>query len=353
MPEPFGEPAAAGSVESVGRRRSRTAVVGLGDISALHLAAIAANPGIELVAVCDTDPERLHAASAFWGVPGFGDHRDLLATIEPDVVHVTTPHDQHVPVALDAIAAGTHVLTEKPVANSVTEAERLLAAARSASVKVGVVLQNRYNPTAIAMREVIASGRLGAIRGARAAVWWTRPPGYYTAAPWRGQWSRSGGGVLINQAIHTIDLLLWLLGEPESVRGVAANLSHPRIEVEDTATISIAHAGGASSTFFATNTHHANDDAELIVDGALGTLRFVGGRVELITAAGNEVLATDAQATGERSYWGKGHELLIADFHARLADPEPFWIDLATAIAPLRVLREVYRQSNLLAGQQF
>lgn len=328
------------------------AIVGLGDISALHLAAIQASPSIELVAVCDVDPVRLRAVSEAFGVPGFADHRALLAAIRPDVVHVTTPHNQHAPVALDALAAGSNVLTEKPVAHTVAAAEELLERAKLASGKIGVVLQNRYNPTSVALREVLTSGRLGRIHGARAAVWWSRPADYYTRAPWRGQWQQSGGGVLINQAIHTLDLLLWLLGPASEVHGVAANTVHPNVEVEDAATIVLKHAGGASSTLFATNTHHTNDDVELIIDGEFGRAQLKGGRAELITAEGTELLATDAQDSGERSYWGKGHELLIADFHARLTDPEPFWIDLASGIAPLRVLREVYRQSGLLAGQQ-
>lgn len=329
------------------------AVVGCGDISALHLAAIDAAPGIELVAVVDTDPERAERAAQPRGVPWFTDHRTMLEQARPDVVHVTTPHHQHVPVALAALAAGVHVLTEKPVAHSLAEAERLAAAAASAPGKVGVVLQNRYNPTSVALHEALAAGAIGRPLGARAAVWWHRDAAYYASAPWRGRLAEAGGGVLINQAIHTLDLLLWLLGDPESVRGSASTLALAGVvDVEDTATIVIDHRPGVRSTLFATNTHHTNDDVELRIDGELGSLSLVQGRAELATDDGVRVLATDRQASGERSYWGRGHELLIADFHARLADPEPFWIGVEAGIAPLRVLREVYRQSGLLPSGQ-
>jgi predicted dehydrogenase len=329
------------------------AVVGLGDVSALHLDAIAADPAIGLVGVCDIDPARAAVASGRWGVPGFGSVEELLASVRPDVVHVTTPHFQHVPVALAALAAGVHVLTEKPVAHTVAEAERLRAAASTSSARVGVVLQNRYNPSSIALREALDAGAIGRPVGARAAVWWHRDAAYYAASPWRGRWAEAGGGVGINQAIHTLDLLLWLLGDASAVRGRAATLTlGDHIEVEDTVTIVLDHASGVRSTFFATNTHHTNDDVELRIDGETGSLQLVAGRAELVTADGIRVLATDAQADGARSYWGLGHARLISDFHSSLSGPDPFWLGLDAGIAPLRVLRETYRQSGLLPSDQ-
>lgn len=329
------------------------AVVGLGDISSLHLEAICTAPAIELVGVCDVDPARVAAVSERWGVPGFGSVEELLASVRPDVVHVTTPHFQHVPVACAALAAGVHVLTEKPVAHTVAEAERLRAAASTSSSRVGVVLQNRYNPTSIALRTALDAGAIGRPVGARAAVWWHRDAAYYAASPWRGRWTEAGGGVLINQAIHTLDLLLWFLGDAVNVRGRAATLTlGNHIEVEDTATIVLDHASGVRSTFFATNTHSTNDDVELRIDGQTGSLQLVAGRAELVTPDGVQVLATDAQADGARSYWGRSHAALISDFHASLSGPDPFWLGLDTGIAPLRVLREAYRQSGILPSDQ-
>ena len=329
------------------------AVVGTGDISALHLDAILANPRIELVGVCDVDASRAEAAGRAFGVPCFTDHRALLRAVSPQVVHVTTPHDQHVPVALDALDAGAHVLMEKPVGESVAAGLRLVERAAASSKKVGVVFQNRYNPTAAAIRDVLTAGVLGPITGARAAVWWFRPAAYYAAAPWRGRWDTAGGGVLINQAIHTLDLLLWFLGAPSAVSGRAETLAlQGAIQVEDTATILIDHEGGVRSTLFATNTHHTNADVELEVTGRDGSVRLVGGEALLTDGSGTRRIATDTQASGERSYWGKGHSLLIDDFHARLDDPDPFWIGPAEALVPLQVLREVYRQSGILPEGQ-
>jgi len=325
------------------------AVVGIGDISALHLDAIGQISTIDLVGVCDVDPERAERAGQTHGVPWFTDHRDLLAAVSPDVVHITTPHNQHVPVALDALEAGSHVLTEKPIGHSVAEGQRLVDAAAHTSLKVGVNFQNRYNPSAVAIREVVDSGRLGPIVGARGAVWWFRPAAYYDRAPWRGQWNGSGGGVLINQAIHTLDLLLWYLGRATRVTGVASNLSLPGvIEVEDTATVLIDHSSGVRSTFFATNAHHENADVELEISGRDGSVSLAGGTVRLTDSTGTQVIATDEQATGQRSYWGRGHSMLIEDFHARLGESEPFWISPDDGLAALRVLRQTYQQSGML-----
>lgn len=325
------------------------AVVGLGDISAIHLDAIAGNPGIRLVGVCDVDPDRAARTASERGVPGFTDHQALFEALHPQVVHVTTPHHQHVPVALDAIDAGVHVLTEKPVAHTVAEGQRLVERAAAASVKVGVVLQNRYNPTSVAIRDLLAAGTLGPITGGRAAVWWSRTPAYYAASPWRGRWSESGGGVLINQAVHTLDLLLWFLGDPVAMRGTAATLAlADTIEVEDTATVVMDHEQGVRSVFFATNAHHTNADVELQLIGRDGSATLTDGRVLLTDGAGTRQVATDARPSGERSYWGLSHALLIDEFYATLEDPEPFWLSPAVGVRALTVLRSVYAQSGLL-----
>ena len=197
------------------------AVIGCGTISVVHFEAIEALPDCQLVAVCDTDPETAALASARYGVPAFASHTELLAELRPEVVHVTTPHDQHVQPAIDCLTAGVNVIVEKPVAHTLAEAERLVAAAEQPSApKIGVCFQNRYNATSQAAAELLASGKLGRVIGGSATLFWHRPQAYYEARPWRGEFARSGGGTLINQAIHNLDLLLWLLGEPHCGRRI-------------------------------------------------------------------------------------------------------------------------------------
>ena len=322
---------------------TRAAVIGCGDVSVVHFEAIEALDDLELVAVCDVDRGTAAGAAERYGVPSFASHADLLAAVRPDVVHIATPHDQHVQPAIDCLAAGVSVLVEKPVAHTRSEAERLIAAAKQPGApKIAVCFQNRYNATSQAMADLLASGRLGPILGGSATVCWHRPPAYYRSRPWRGQLDRSGGGVLINQAIHSVDLLQWLLGEVRTVRGRASRLAIDGVDVEDTATFVLDHDGGARSVFFATNANATDSPVtlEVVTEGAELFLRrdltvqYADGRVEV---------TRERQATsGGRAYWGTSHRLLIADFYARLAEPEPFWIGPREAAKSLDILSRVY-----------
>jgi UDP-N-acetyl-2-amino-2-deoxyglucuronate dehydrogenase len=339
------------------------AVIGLGDISTVHLPAISRLEGVRLVGVADVDPARAAAGGAAYDVPSFTDHRELLARLRPDVVHVCTPHDQHVPVALDALDAGAHVLTEKPIAHTVAEGRRLVdraATATAAGQRIGVCFQNRYNATSVALKDALASGRYGTVHGARASVWWHRAPAYYAAAPWRGEWARAGGGTLINQAIHTLDLLLWLLGDvaPDGIFGRAGQRAlRGTIAVEDTADVWLTHLGGVRSGLFATNAHVTNAPVMLEITTDHGALRLDDGVLEwrehdAADPTLPQILARDIAPSGTRSYWGASHERLVEEFYATLDQPGRFWIGPEQGLAPLTVLRTVYAQSGLIPADQ-
>jgi UDP-N-acetyl-2-amino-2-deoxyglucuronate dehydrogenase len=322
------------------------ALIGCGDVSAIHLEAIAALDGIELAAVCDTDPDRLAAAAKALSVPGFADHRQLIDSVRPDVVHICTPHDQHAQVAIDCLEQGVHVITEKPLAHTVKDGQRLIEAAEQNPAKIAVCFQNRYNAGVAAIHRLLTSGDVGEVTGAGATVMWHRTAEYYRDRPWRGRWSTSGGGLLMNQAIHTVDLVQWLVGPVTRVRGHAAtHLLGDVIEVEDTAEMVLDHANGARSVFYATvaNTENApvtlditTEQATLSLRGDL-TVSFADGRVEVVPER--------RAASGGRSYWGVSHELLIRDFYDRLGDPEPFWISPQEAAKSLAIVKDVYAQS--------
>ncbi len=326
------------------------AVVGIGDISGNHLQAIVEHPAIDLVAVCDIVPDRADAAAKQWDVPGFTDVDTMLREVHPDVVHITLPHYLHATVATAALKAGSHVLTEKPVAESYGAGVELARVARESGCTLGVCFQNRYNDSSVAMRRLVDDRTYGAVLAARASVWWHRDEAYYKASPWRATWREAGGGVLINQTIHTLDLLCWLLGAPESVAGMAGNLTHRHItEVEDTAAIAMRHPGGVTSAYFATNSHSENAPVELELVFESATVRLQDGQLLAATADGDvEVIASDLAGEGERSYWGTSHARLIADFYAHLSAEKPFWIDADAALVSLGVLRDAYIASGLV-----
>ena len=324
------------------------AVVGCGDVSIMHLHAIGNLDGADLVGVCDTDPVRAVAAAEQYGVPAFADHRELLEAVRPDVVHVCTPHHQHTSVAIDCLDAGAGVLVEKPVANTIAEADRLIAAARARpDVKTGICLQNRYNTTAQAARKLLESGELGAVVGGSATLLWHRDPEYYRARPWRGRVRDSGGGVLINQAIHTLDLMEWLLGDVVGVRGHTGRYALDGVvDVEDTAHALLDHAGGARSVVFATVTNVADSPVTIEVVTELAVLLIRGDLTVNYADGRTETVAERRLSTGGRAYWGASHELLIADFYRTLADPEPFWIGPQEGARSLRLVDQIYRQNS-------
>ncbi len=297
-------------------------MIGRGDVSVVHLAAIE-KLGASLVAVVDSKI----------------DHRVMLDELRPDIVHICTPHDRHVPIAIDALERGSHVLLEKPVAHTIEEAERLVAAAKDfPDLQVGVCLQNRYNTSSKIVKSRAAA------RGGSATVIWHRPAAYYEAKPWRGQRLRSGGGVLINQAIHTIDLMQWFLGDVADVSGHI--MGYPGLDVEGTANLMLDHAGGARSVIFATvaNVVDSPVTIEIVTDDATFSIR---GDLTISYADGRtEVIAEPLPESGGRAYWGASHELLIADFYRAISHGEPFWITPSEALKSQYVIDELYRRNS-------
>ena len=328
----------------------RAAVVGWGDVAVIHREAIDAIEDADLVGVVDTDPGRRAAATGETGAPAFATIDELVDAVAPDVVHITTPHDQHVTPTLAALARGVHVIQEKPLAASLADAQRLVDAAAALPAggpKVGICFQNRFNVSSIELRRLHDSGRLGAVRGAYASVAWTRTADYYRDKPWRGSKEHSGGGLLINQAIHTLDLVQWFLGPVTDVDGhVATHKFADVIEVEDTAEMLLTHAGGVRTSFYATLTapQHRPVEIELDCEHAYVTLR------NGLTVAWNDGRVDRYEErqvpSGGRSSGGVSHELLIRDFYGRLADPEPFWISPADALESLRILKKTYEVSG-------
>ena len=324
----------------------RVAVIGCGDISALHLDAIAGLTDAELVAVADVHPDRLAAAAAACGVPGFDSYLELFDTVRPDVVHICTPHHLHASIAIDALERGIHVIQEKPLAHSRAEGDRLVAAAERGNAKIAVCFQNRYNAPMQAAAALLASGELGAVSGASATVMWHRGAEYYLDRPWRGRWATGGGGLLMNQAIHTLDLLQWLVGEVASVRGNASTRAlGDTIEVEDTAEMVLEHTNGARSVFYATLANAVNAPITLDIVTEKATLSLCGALTVSYTDGRVEVVPERSVAAGARSYWGVSHQLLIEDFYARLDEPAPFWISPVQAQLSLNIIQDVYDQT--------
>lgn len=324
------------------------AIIGCGSIFPLHAKALAELGG-RLRAVVDSDPVRAQAAALAYGCDALTDYRELALRADIDVVHLCTPHHLHVPMALAMLAAGKHVLTEKPLSHTYGEGLKLAEAAAGSGRQLGVCFQNRYNDPSVRMKELVSSGELGRLIGMKAVVTWHRDEAYYTQSPWRGKWATEGGGVLMNQAIHTLDLLQWLGGEIVSVRGsVTTDALGGCIEVEDTAHARICFANGAAAVFYATNGFVENSpiDLELVFEGG----RLAQRRDSLYLRKGEEevlLCGVDAPCGPPgKSYWGNSHVSLIRDFYACLDAGTPFPIDAWEGLKAVKLAADIYESSG-------
>ncbi len=224
--------------------RVRTALVGCGKVGQIHAEALGGLAVSEFVAACDDHPGRAGAVAGRYGARAFTDVETMLREAAPEAVCVCTPHPLHAAPAVLAAGAGAHVLVEKPMAATLADCDAMLAAARGAGVTLSVVSQRRWLGPVRRMKAAIDAGKIGRpVLGVVAMFNW-RDEAYYRSDPWRGRWDTEGGGVLVNQAPHLLDLLQWVMGEVEEVSGDWANLNHPGVEVEDTALAMIRFRSG-------------------------------------------------------------------------------------------------------------
>ncbi len=258
----------------------RFGIVGVGNIAPIHVAAIKGTPDVELVAVATRNPERGRAFVAEHGGTWYADYRDLLARGDVDAVTLCTPHDLHMPMTLDAAAAGKHVLCEKPMARTVAECDAMIAASEKAGVTLGVIFQSRFESLSRQLKAALDAGRLGRLLWVSANTLWHRTDEYYRSGPWRGTWAHEGGGVLINQAIHAIDLLLWLAGTPARVTAQMRTLNH-QIEVEDSGLAILEYPDGRLGLIQATTSAFPGYPERLEFYGSLGSAIYHKGQGRL------------------------------------------------------------------------
>jgi UDP-N-acetyl-2-amino-2-deoxyglucuronate dehydrogenase len=224
--------------------RLRTALVGCGKVGQIHAPALCELPESQFVAVCDPVFERAASLAQRYGVRAFGEVGQLLRDTRPQAVLIATPHPQHAAVAITAADAGAHVLVEKPLAANLRDCDAMLDAARRGGVQLSVISQRRWYPPVRRLQAAIAAGKIGRpVLGVFQMFSW-RDAAYYASDPWRGKWDTEGGGVLVNQSPHQLDLLQWLMGDIEEISGYWANLNHPGVEVDDTAVATIRFRNG-------------------------------------------------------------------------------------------------------------
>jgi len=223
-------------------------VIGVKGIGKTHINAIVSSENAELFAVADINREAGKTAASNYGVEWYRNYEEMLEQKDLDAVTICTPHFLHSPMALKAFAYNKHVLVEKPMAISVSEADEMIRESRKKGLKLGVVFQERTKPINQEVKKLIDSGEIGRIYRACMEACYFRTQAYYNRDSWRGKWATEGGGVLINQAIHDLDLFQWLLGKPVKIQGRIGTMYH-QIEVEDLASATVLFENGAQGIF--------------------------------------------------------------------------------------------------------
>ena len=325
----------------------KSAIVGCGGISQVHARVLHDMENVELVAFADIKPERAQKMVDAYGGRAYTSLEELLEKESIDVLHICTPHYLHVPMAIAAMKKGVNVLMEKPPAMTKAQKQEIFdCKAAHPEVTLGVSFQNRYNGATCYVKDLLDSGKAGAIKGARAIVTWSRGDKYYTESGWRGTWETEGGGVLINQSIHTLDMLVYLLGEPKQVEAHVCN-HHLKgvIEVEDTAEAYI-DFGDKTALFYATTAYCTDSPVlvELVCENM--TLQLGPNDVWVISPVGKrEHIEFDTNTVFGKGYWGGGHNALIHDLYECIETGKKFRLDIFEAMRALDLMLGIYDSS--------
>jgi UDP-N-acetyl-2-amino-2-deoxyglucuronate dehydrogenase len=342
-------------------RPVRFAILGAGMIADYHRAAIAKHaPAAELVAVGHHRPVRFAELSARFGVP-CRPVEDVLADDGVDAVCICTPSGEHAAQTIAAANAGKHVLVEKPMALSLPEADAMIAACDRSGVRLGVVLQRRFDPIYKRVYDAIAAQALGTLTLGAVTIPYYRPQSYYDSAAWRGTWASDGGGVLMNQGIHLVDLLVWFMGDPTAVRAQTATLQRS-IEVEDTLTAMLAFANGALATITATTTAWPGFPHRVEVYGSAGGIQVEGEAVRQWQtsvpdhshprpATQQELVAAGA-GSDPKGISVEGHVAVLGDFLRALQTGQPLQIDGAQGRRSLAAVLAIYEAAGLPVGSR-
>ncbi len=352
MAHGFGLPSLGVKMKKIGY-----AVLGLG-IGMAHAEAVASCDGAELVALCDIDEKRLEAASLQYpGARLYRDFEELIADGDVDIVSICLPSGLHGEFAVRAMRAGKHVLVEKPIEITPERAETIDRVARETGMTAGVVHQNRFNLNMYPIKEAVDSGRLGRLFLGTFGVKWYREQKYYDRGGWRGTWELDGGGSLINQSIHTVDLMQWLMGDVESVTSVMDICGH-RIETEDMTASLIKFKSGATATFVSTTCAYPGISTEIMLYGTNGTIEADGDTVRTWKLADSE--DEDGEEEDILECYGKGnrhaskqepgkafgHEHVVHDMIAAVREGRAPQVTPSEAVKSVRIVSAIYESAR-------
>lgn len=332
------------------------ALIGCGRIAVNHIKA-ALNNRLEICAVCDVNPEAMetllqkYSLEKETGIRRYIDYKELLAAEKPALVSIATESGIHAEIALACINAGVNVIIEKPMAMRMADAEKIVRRSEETGVKVSACHQNRFNVAVQELRQALEAGRFGRISHGSVHVRWNRERDYYAQAPWRGTWAQDGG-CLMNQCIHGIDLLRWMMGdEVEEVYGVTKQQFHDYLECEDIGMAVVKFKNGAVGTIEGTtNVYPKNLEETLYLFGETGTVKLGGTSTNNIDVWD---FADESEADGKNkglqeetsNVYGNGHTSLFADMIEAIEQDRRPYVDAVAGRNALEMILAIYQSA--------
>jgi UDP-N-acetyl-2-amino-2-deoxyglucuronate dehydrogenase len=336
----------------------RIGILGGGNISQTHARAAREIEGAEIVAVCGQNTEKVRRLADECGAAAYNDLVSFLQRELMDVALIGSPSGLHAEQAIIAARRGLHVLVEKPLAINIEQADAMIAECEKARVKLGVFFQDRFAPEIIKLKSMIDDGRLGKPFLVSAKVKWHRPPEYYKGSRWRGTWALDGGGALMNQGVHTVDLLLWLMGDVSRVYAKAITAMHD-IEVEDTAVAALEFSNGAICALEAATSAFPGYPRRIEITGAEGTIILEGDRIiscdlrgafsqpiDLGQPISEQAADDDARSKSHMISDASGHRRVIEDFLQAIANDGSPLCDGHQARQSVRLIQAIYESSR-------
>jgi len=353
-----------------GRDKLRFGIVGCGSVGPTHAGALLRIEEARIVAVADLISERAREMAAKFGISRvYNSDAELIADREIDVVCICTPSGRHAEHAIRAMRAGKHVVVEKPMEIGLEACDAMVQAQRQTGRKLTVISQHRFDPATVMVKEAIDSGKLGRILLADASVKWWRKQEYYDSANWRGTWAMDGGGSLMNQGVHTVDVLQWLMGGVESVFGHTATGAH-EIETEDIAVAALKFNCGAVGTLIASTAAFPGHPARIDIYGTEGSAIIEGDRLKQMvlkngqtftaedaardavsvaqggTASVKDEAARRAAFQDKKPGWGDAHRAQILDLIRAIRDDSQPLLDGPAARKPVEVVLALYESAR-------
>jgi predicted dehydrogenase len=333
-------------------KQAKFGIIGTGvgaEFCARGFSALPTDGFAKLVAVTSRSESHAQEFARKWGAKlWYTDYEEMVQKADLDAVVINSPHFQHFQMAVDAIDAGLNVLVDKPMAINLKEADRMIEAAKNKNVKLGVILQSRFDPVYRRIKAAVEEGKFGNLILGDVAVKWLRTQEYYSSNPWRGCWATEGGGALINQAIHTVDLLRWIMGPPKCLWAQMDAFAH-KIDVEDLAVAAIRFENNALGTVQGSTAIYPGLPTRLEIHGTNGTAIVEGEKLRRWAIMGEKEEAAEGEKEGQKSWASPelapaaNHASVIVDFAKAVLDDRQPYIDGVEGRKSLELVKAIYK----------